>query len=524
MSIRVRALARSHPYIVAILVVAAATALFVLGRPYFDKSQWALLYLLTVALIARASGAGPALLAAILCFLAWYYFFLPPHQSLRVTGSRDWLTLGALLVVGLVVGLQTARLREREARAVAHARESDLLVELSTSLVSEGSRETMGRTLVSGVSRLLRGSRVMLFVADGAGCRVLAVWPEAGRPIGTTQLKAAAWVLAHVSPLTLPSDFIVADSESEDETVVPGRTNHRLNGIYLPVQTAGRSQGVLAIEPAEGGEELSAAELRLMQSAANLAAAFLEHQHLLDAAARANALREADELKSTLLSSVSHELKTPLAALTATVSNLLEGDTEWKEEAVKEELRAIIADVTRLNHSISSLLDLSRLEAHSWKPNRDWNDLQEIVFSGLDALPAHLRGRVQIHLPPDLPPICVDFGQLSRVLQNLLENALLYGGDAPVLVGAREQDGSVLVWVEDQGSGVSDSEKDLVFEKFYRGAETSMSRPSGTGLGLAIAREIILENSGAIRVEDVLPHGARFLAELPVTSGTGMRA
>ncbi len=508
MSRRLRAVVRSHPYIVAVLAVAAATALFVLGRPYLDRGQWALLYLLTVALIARAGGAGPALLSAVLCFLAWYYFILPPYHSLRVTASEDWLTLGALLIVGLVVGLQTGRLREREAKAVAHARESDLLVELSTSLVSESSSETMGRTLVSKVSRLLRTARVMLFVGnDGAGCRVLAVSPEDGRPMGPTQLKAAAWVHDAVSPLTLPSEAITGKSDT---------TSH---GIYLPVQTAGRSHGVLAVEPADR-ETLSEAEIRLLQSVANLAAAFLERQHLLDAAARANALREADELKSTLLSSVSHELKTPLAALTATISNLLEGDTEWQEAAVREELRAIIVDVTRLNHSISSLLDLSRLEARSWKPNKDWNDLEEIVLSSLDALPVHLRGRVQLDLPADLPPICVDFGQVSRVLQNVLENALFYGSDAPVVVGARSRNGAVRVWVEDQGCGVSDGEKELIFEKFYRGAETSVSRPFGTGLGLAIAREIVLEYSGTIRVEDVSPHGARFVVELPIVNGT----
>ena len=484
MTARARIFARAHPYVVAIATVAAATGVFVLGRPYFAKSQWALLYLLIVALTARAGGAGPALLASVLSFLAWNFFFLPPYHTLLVADSQDWLALGVFLIVGLVVGLQTARLRDREARAVARERESALMAELSASLVSEGSSETMGLTLVTELSRLLQTARVLLFVSDaGEGCDLIAVSPPTDGPL-TTQRTAAEWVLTHNAPITLPSDQIAADVVPDlaaSEAGEHGTAGGAVWGIYLPVQSGERAQGVLVIEPADSGERLTSAELRLTQSAANLVAAFLERQRLLEAAARANALREADELKSSLLSSVSHELKTPLAALTATVSNLLEGDTEWEEEAVREELRAIVADVTRLNHSIGSLLDLSRLEAHAWKPNKDWNDLQDIMLTGLDALPVHLRGRVRLAVPADLSPVCVDFAQLGRAFQNLLENAVIYGGDTPVVVGAREDEDGVVAWVEDHGCGVADDEKELVFEKFYRGAVTSVSRPFGTG-------------------------------------------
>ena len=160
-----------------------------------------------------------------------------------------------------------------------------------------------------------------------------------------------------------------------------------------------------------------------MASLSNLVGAFLERQRLQEAATAAEAAREADRLKSSLLSSVSHEFKTPLAALTATVSNLLESDVAWDEQSARDELRSIVADVARLNSSISALLELSRLEARAWEPRREPYELGEIVDAGIDTLPAHLRERVQVQLPEQDLVVDVDFVQWTRVVQNLLENA-----------------------------------------------------------------------------------------------------
>ena len=214
---------------------------------------------------------------------------------------------------------------------------------------------------------------------------------------------------------------------------------------------------------------------------------------------------------------MSHELKTPLAALTATVSNLLESDVDWDEESVRDELRAIVGDVARLNSSIGALLELSRLEAHAWEPRRELYGLAEIVEAGIDTLPAHLRERVQVQLPEQELVVDVDIVQFARVIQNLLENGLLYT-DGPVTVGARGWNEGVRLWVEDQGQGIPADEHEAVFEKFFRGRRSGQHAPSGTGLGLAIAREIVRSHGGTIAVDDVAPHGARFVITL-TTSG-----
>jgi len=346
-----------HGYTLAVAAIAVSTVLFLPGRDVFAKGQWALLYLLVILLVASAAGAGPAILAAVLAFFTWNFFFLPPYHTLAVHDPKDWLSLVAFLAVGIIMGIQTGRMREREARA----------------------------------------------------------------------------------------------------------------------------------------------------------------QRLQATATQAQALREADRLKSSLLSSVSHELKTPLAALSATVSNLLEHDVAWDEQNVREELQAIVADVTRLTNSINALLDLSRLEARTWEPHRDEYEFSDIVAESLETLTIRQRERVTVTLPDDLPPLWVDHAQWVRVMRNLVENAVLYtGDDASVRVGAAIDPGpgTVKMWVEDTGIGIPDDERDEVFDKFFRGRATQADAPSGTGLGLAIAREIVRAHGGTIDVTDVQPHGARFVVTL----------
>ena len=187
---------------------------------------------------------------------------------------------------------------------------------------------------------------------------------------------------------------------------------------------------------------------------------------------------------------------------------------------MRDELRAIVSDVARLNNSITALLDLSRLEARAWEPHRELYELSDILVTSLDALPGHERGRVKIALPDDLPPLRVDFEQWVRVFQNLLENAMLYAGTSLLQVGAQATEDGLRMWVEDEGPGIPAEEHEAVFEKFFRGRRTGMKVPSGTGLGLAITREIVHAHGGSIRVDDVAPRGARFVIDLPTDTAT----
>jgi two-component system sensor histidine kinase KdpD len=482
-----------------VVAVALSTALFLLGRGAFAKGQWALLYLLVVLLVASVAGAVPAVVAAVLAFFAWNFFFLPPYHTLAVHAAEDWLSLVAFLIVSVIVGLQAGRMREREARALARERETAALNRLSAAVVSSTSTEEVARTCLAEAVEVLDADVATLFVLDGEELRSY----REGRPHDDEEPEAARAREAILRAGRVPSSAAGEEAWAGDD-----------GGLSVPVHSPSGVVGLLTVAPRPEGRAYSASEARLITSLANLVGAFLERERLQEQASLAAAEREADRLKSTLLSSVSHELKTPLAALTATVSNLLESDVDWDEKSVRDELRAIVGDVARLNNSIGALLDLSRLEAHAWEPRRELYDLGDIIAAGIDTLPAHLRSRVVIDLADETPIVEVDFVQWTRVIQNLLENAFLYAGDGIVTIGAQGWNDGVRLWVEDHGPGIPASEHEAVFEKFYRGRSSGGRAPSGTGLGLAIAREIVRSHGGWIRVEDASPSGARFVIAL----------
>lgn len=509
-----------YGYVFAVACIAASTAVFVPGRAYFAKGQWALLYLLLIGLVAGLSGVRPALLAAVLAFLAWNFFLLPPYGTFRLADPNDWLLLFVFLVVAVAMGVQTGRLREREAEALAREREMALLNSFGAHLVSETSVTEVADVLLAEVKQITAARCATLFLADEQGqLREFRRVAEDQCPSDAFVAQAAEWAHRQSKAIGLP--YV------KRRSVVPGvawpiSVDHSQAGateprhdMFIPLQSARQQEGVLYIGERRDAQPYALHDARLLVAVANQAAAFLERKRLQAGAMQADVLREADRLKSTLISSVSHELKTPIASITATLTNLLEEDTEWNAENVRGELEALRDDASRLNSSISALLDLSRLESAAWEPSLDWYEFGEVLGTAISKLPHKQRSRIQFSLPDGLPQIRVDFQQWARVLENLLENALHYSpADSPVKVGASATESAVLMWVEDQGPGIPPEDRERIFEKFYRG-ETSTKAPAGVGLGLAVTREIVRFHGGRVWVEDVTPRGARFVVSLP---------
>jgi two-component system, OmpR family, sensor histidine kinase KdpD len=507
-------------YGLAVSSVIGATAVFLPGRYYFAKGQWSLLYLLVIVFVAALSGLRAAVLAAVTAFLCWNFFLLPPYHTFAIADPKDWLSLFVFLVVGIIMGLQTARLRQREEDALARETETALLNRFSAHLVSELSVDEMADVLVSEVTQATGATTAALFVPSGTGSLAeIALSGADPLPPDSEVRRMVEWAYAQSKAIG------VGETRQTSTSRPPGwpvGVRHSDAGfdqarteVVLPLQTATKQVGVLYVGERPQSQPLSPSDARLLIAIGNLAAAFLERKQLQAIEIEADALHEADRLKSTFVSSVSHELKTPLASVSATVTNLLEGDVAWDEDAVRGELEAVQEDLNRLNNSIGALLDFSRLESAAWEPRKEWYDLGEILGTTISNIPEKQRSRVSFTLPEDLPAVRVDFQQMSRVLQNLLENALTYSGaDAPVTVGASYTPDEIRIWVEDTGPGIPVKERERVFEKFYRGA-ASGRMPSGTGLGLAVAAEIVKSHGGKIWVEDALPHGARVVVRLP---------
>jgi two-component system sensor histidine kinase KdpD len=504
-----------YPFAAAATCLAVAT--LVPFRALLATPVFMLLLVPLIILVARVSGVRASATAAVLAFLLLDFLFIPPYYRLTVASVAEWIGLVVFLFVALVSGQQTGQLRGREQAALRRQRELELLNRLSFSIASEKSADATAELVVTQVAEVLDARRAALYIGAvdaGRAGRCLAAAGEASPVSGEEAL--VAWVLRTSKGIGVPpgrdipwDQRLVSVGPSE---AIPGVV---AEGMYLPLQTSTSLEGVLVAVPAAPGPP-SNDDVRLLAAVANLAASSIERQHLEEQASHAEALREADRLKSTLVSSVSHELKTPLAAATARVTGLVEEGADCDARRVQEELAAVAEDLERLNDSIGDLLDFSRLESDAWEPRFEPYDLRDILGTVLSRLSSAQQDRLRFELTEDLPELRVDFAQMARALSNLVENALLYSPDSTmVIVGARVLDRAVELWVEDKGRGVPGAEKPHVFEKFYRGS-ASATVPSGTGLGLAITREIVRTHGGTIRVEDAEPHGARFVMTIPL--------
>ncbi len=507
----------------AIAFTGAACIVLVPFKHILGGGQVALVFVLAVWATAAIAGVWPGLLAAVAAFSAMIYLFLPPYYQFAVHRPSDWLTLAVFVLVAGIEGLQTGRLRDRENRAVQGEREAEALAGLTAQLVTHSSATVVGQIVTREVSRATGSKRVAVLVPEedgGLACLAAAdgfnVLSDAGIE------RFSRWVIDNGTAVGVPplTDGAVGDDRSQvawpesvaHEAVVPGAQR---SDIFLPLTTPTHIEGVLYIGPRPGRHTLDSRDVRLAVSLARLLGAFLERHRLETLASEAETLKEAEKLKSTLISSVSHELKTPLAAMTATVSGLIAPDAERDAEQMRRDLEVVDEGLKRLSASIADLLDLSRLESDSWEPRRESYDVGEIVGSLLGRMSDEDQRRTTLAIPSGLPPIEVDFVQWSRALSNLIENALAYSDPrGAVLIGARQNGGAVETWVEDDGPGIPEDERARVFEKFYRGSAAERV-PSGTGLGLTIAQEIVRFNGGTIEVESVRPHGTRFVVSVP---------
>lgn len=501
-------------YPFAVLVVACATLVLLPLRPLLSGVQVMLIYVPVIIGIGRLSGVRASVLGAVLAFVTLDLLFVPPYYTFTVSSPVDWLTLLVFLLVALIAGAQTGRLRQRERTAVERQGNLELMNALSARLVSGDPVDVLAEHVVGDLATVAAASRVALYGRRDGEAVLLA---EAGREKASrNESEFAEWVLLNAKAVALPpvsgSTPGLRPASADADDALPGEV---ADGVYLPLQAAGAIEGVLYARSPH--EHFADDEVRLLVAVANLAAVAIERQRLAADATTAAALREADRLKSTLVSSVSHELKTPLAAVTAHVTGLLEEGEGCDSARARAELEAAREDLERLDTSIGDLLDVSRLESDAWRPSTDIFDVSEILGTVASRLQEDQSERVTFAIGDDTPEVRVDFSQWVRAFTHLIENALAYSPPgSPVHVTARRGASGVVIAVEDSGPGIPDDEKDLVFEKFYRGS-TSGPVLSGTGLGLAIAREIAHSHSGSIHVEDARPHGARFVVTLPAT-------
>jgi K+-sensing histidine kinase KdpD len=472
-----------------------------------------MLYLLAVLAAAVAFGRGPAVFASVSAFLIFDWFFTQPLHQFTVSDPEEWLSLLFFLLTATVTGQLAAGQRQRAREAQQRQREAVVLYDI-VRLLSESDSEQALR----GVAERIRaevhadGVAIELWQSGGEIQRV-----NAGAPIATSAgrvLHTAGRVLhsgrsAEGTGHAAPGRWV--------RVVHPRRPEAMHDDVHLvPVRVNDRRVGAILLSNPTGG--FDASDDRLVSAAASQIGLAIDRARLREEATEAEILRRTDQLRTALLNAVSHDLRTPLATIMASAGSLRQQDVAWTEEERQSFAQAIEEEAGHLNHLVGNLLDLSRIEAGSLRPQKSWQDLEVLIGDVVDRLrPVTRAHRLQVELPPDLPPLFLDPVEVGEVVYNLVENAVKYspaGGE--ISISVRREPRVVSVSVSDRGPGIPDSALPYLFDPFYRVID-GRPRPQGLGLGLAIVKGLIEAHDGSVRAENRAGGGARFTFTLPVT-------
>jgi two-component system sensor histidine kinase KdpD len=501
--------------LLALGVVGVLSLAIALADQVAHVSNISNLYIIGIAVLAARRGIYSALLASVLAFLVYDWFFISPVYTLTVDDPSEYVALVTLLVTSVLIGELLARVRHRATEARRQQVQTELLYEVSQAALSS-SEVTRVYTLA-----LRRLSETLGL----AWCRLLIRRDGRLDPVATSgnppDNPEARHLLRRVDEETQPLGVWSQGDNNvrivSELDIGAGQSRSPEGGvlceIYVPLSIEGHAEGVLVVGGKASGETLGPEDARFIQAFSNQLATAVQRDRLADERARARALEESDRLKSALVSSVSHELKTPLTAIKASATALLEESADADPGVRRELTEAINRETDRLNRLVGNLLDMSRLEAGVLRPQIEWVSIADVVADVLDRLEPMLEGHpVTLQVPEDLPESPLDFVLISQVLTNLLDNAVRYSpAGAGITISAEVARDQLRVTVFNEGTRIPPADLDRLFDKFYR----LSAAPGGTGLGLAIARGIVEDHGGRIWAENVGRRGVAFTFTLP---------
>lgn len=485
-------------YLWATLLCAVATSLGLLMFGRVELTEIVMLYLLAIVVGAMRFGRGPALWLSALSVASFDFLFVPPRFTFAVSDVRYLLTFAVMFGSGLVIGSLAARLQRQTVSAELRGRRSAVLYALTRDLAVASDTATIADVAARHLAAST-GARVVVLLRDETTSE-LRVASGASELFDERERGVATWAIEHEQPAGATTDTLSA-----------------AKGVYFPLKASTRTLGALGVL-VEGDSTLHHADQRqLVETLSRQVAMGLERVQLAEAAEENRARAEREELRGALLGSLSHDLRTPLAAITGAASTLLTG-RDGSDAARTELLQTIYEEAARLNRQVSNLLDMTRLESGGVVLAKEWTPLEEVVGAALNRLDEQLKGRpVTTELAESLALVPMDGVLMEQVFFNLLENAVKYTPeDSPIEIRAREDGDSVIVEVADHGPGFEPGTEERVFDKFYRAAG---SRTFGTGLGLAICRGIVKAHGGSITAENREGGGALFRLRLPLEGG-----
>jgi two-component system, OmpR family, sensor histidine kinase KdpD len=464
------------PYLLSVLSVAIVTVVMTYLVPGMPPTNIALLYLLVVLITATTFGLGPGVLCSALAFLAFNFFFVAPLHTFIVTDVQDVVRLFTFLVVAIIASSLAGRARMEADTAARRATELAALYELSQEIGAEVALERSLPLVAQTTAELLHvpACSVWLYNTEGR-------------------------LVEHVRFGTEPSDA------------------YRRSDVFLRVGP--RVLGVLRVTHPSLQPTFSTSEQKLLDTITTQVVLLLERARLVEEISHVRALAESDRLKSALLSSVSHDLRTPLAVIKGAATDLLDPTITHDPAAQLDLLHVVNEEADRLNRLVGNLLAMSRLEAGSIPSTRSPQHLGELIEAVVDRLRPSLGTRqVRVTVPDDLPLVHVNTTQFDHVLTNLLENAAKYTPNGtPIAIQAQAIEGGVQIEVRDAGHGITEGMTERIFEKFVRGIGPER-HADGSGLGLAICKGIIEAHGGRMWAENGVNGGACFICTLPLAA------
>jgi len=493
-------------YAYAALVIVACTALMMGIREFVDIASMVMLYLIGVVGVALRYGRGPSIVATMIAVACVNFFFILPYYEFKISEDQHTVTFLSLLVTGFIIGTQTSRLRVQAMLARKREKHTATLFGMSREMSANRGKVTLAQIASQHVADVL-DSDVFLWLPDSAGQLQTLVAETVSDKQDMDPVReesVARWAYTHKQNAGLGTDTL------------PGS-----KALYVPLLGSSGVVGVLGIMPHEDMESYTSDQVDLLETFASIIASAIERASAAELVEKTLVEAESEKLRNILLSSVSHDLRTPLAAITGAVSTLLiEGD-KMSDDHRKELLRAVHEESARLARMVTNLLDVSSLESGAVKLNKELYFIEELIGSALMRVERNLSDhKVITDIEHGLPLLRMDGLLIEQVLINLLENAANYTPPGTtVTISAVTAKPDVRVTVADNGPGIPDGDEERIFDKFYAGAGRS---GSGGGLGLAICRGIIYAHGGKIWAQNAHDgSGAIFTFTLPIRSQDG---
>jgi len=490
-------------YLATAVVVAVCAGLGALGYVIHDhpaETNLGMIFLLGVAVVAVWFGRGPAIFASVTSVLAFDFFFVPPYYSFTVNDAQYFLTFAVMLVIGLLISALTFRSRERLTASQVQERRTAALYRLTKQLSEIAGVEFLVRTAGQQLTEIFAGE-VVLFTREANEPVALRFGQETSVAAQPINAIVAQWVTEHDQMAGTGTDTL------------PNAT-----ALFVPLVGSQRTVGALGVRPTDPQQLLDPEQRRLLETCASLIALSIERDQSVLQAHEAQLQVQAEQLRSSLLSSVSHDLRTPLAAIAGASTSLLETLPAQATEGRRELLQTILDESRRLERLVDNLLDMTRLEAGRVSLNKQWHVLEEIVGSALTRLRRELdRHSVHVDIPADLPLVLVDGVLMEQVFFNLLDNAARYTPPGSRIEIAGRATGKVVeIQIADTGPGLPPGSESRVFEKFFRGETRTVDGRRGAGLGLAICQAIVRSHGGKITAQNRPAAGAEFVVALPI--------